>query len=134
MHEPSTTNLPRIRRAASLARYGTCLLLLVMFLGTHLPAVMQPTFSLSDKLIHLVAYMALTVSLLASWELTTGILRPQHYFFVWLSGTVYGAFDELTQIPVGRTCDGFDWLADIAGIAVGLILFRVARPLLYRWL
>lgn len=88
--------------------------------------------SSSDKLIHLVGYMLLTISALASLELSIGELRPQHYFMVWLLGTVYGAIDEVTQIPVGRTCDGLDWLADIVGIVIGLSIFRVARPLLYR--
>ena len=129
------TEVPSHRRqfeqAAMIARYGTGLLLLAMFAGTHLP-LSVPHGASSDKVLHALAYMTLTVSLLASWELSTGILRPTHYFLVWLFGTIYGAFDELTQIPVGRTCDGLDWLADICGIVVGLTLFRILRPVLYR--
>ena len=133
---PESTNIipSRLRLAAQIARYASVLLLLAMFLGTHLPASYSPGVSLSDKVIHAVAYMSLTLSLLISWELSTGVLQPQHYFAVWLFCTLYGAFDEITQIPVGRTCDGLDWLADIGGILVGLVLYRLVRPLLSRWI
>jgi len=133
---PESTNIIpiRLRLAAQVARYASVLLLLAMFLGTHIPASNAPGISLSDKVIHAVAFMSLTLSLLISWELSSGVLQPQHYFAVWLFCTLYGAFDEVTQIPVGRSCDGLDWLADIGGILVGLVLYRLIRPLLSRWI
>ncbi|MCA9230491.1 MAG: VanZ family protein [Planctomycetales bacterium] len=134
MQDSTVTSPQRLRRAAVVARYATGFILLAMFVGTHIPLTGHHGLSNSDKVLHLAAYMTLTISLLVSWEFSTGILRPLHYFFVWLFGTVYGAFDEITQIPVGRTCDGMDWLADILGIVIGLTLFRVFRPLLYRWI
>jgi len=134
MQNSSGVRLERIQHLASWVRIATALLLLAMFIGTHIPLTGAPGIAHHDKLLHASAYMTLTVFLLASWELSAGMLRPQHYFAVWLFGTVYGAFDEVTQIPVGRVCDGMDWLADIVGIVVGLIVFRLARPLLYRWL
>ncbi len=130
----STSIIPsRLRLAALVARYASVLLLLAMFIGTHIPAEIVPGFSYSDKLLHASAFMSLTLSLLISWELSVGVLQPQHYFAVWLFCTLYGAFDEITQIPVGRSCDGLDWLADIGGILVGLILYRLVRPLFSRW-
>jgi VanZ family protein len=36
---------------------------------------------------------------------------------------VYGALDELTQIPVGRYADVYDWLADCAGALAGVAAF-----------
>ncbi len=133
MQESLAVKSRRIRFAATLARLGSGLMLLAMFAGTHYPGDMQLSVSVSDKTMHFVAYMILTLSVLASWELSTGLLRPAHYFFVWLSGTIYGVFDELTQIPVGRTCSMADWLADVIGIVVGLTLFRLVRPLFNRW-
>jgi VanZ family protein len=131
---PSTGITPtRLRLAAQFARYASLLLLLAMFIGTHLPANASPGFTISDKLIHATAFMSLTISLLISWELSTGFLQPQHYFAVWLSCTLYGAFDEISQTPFGRTCDGLDWLADIGGIVAGLTLYRLVRPLASRW-
>ncbi len=136
MQDSPASNLLRLRRAASLARIVTVLMLLTMFVGTHVPIAASTHTSIGspDKLAHLLAYLVLTVVALASWELSIGELLPRHYFTVWLCGTVYGAFDEITQIPVGRTCDGLDWLADIVGIVIGLTLFRIARPLMYRFL
>jgi VanZ family protein len=131
----STSIIPsRLRLAALVARYASVLLLLAMFIGTHMPGRIAPGFSISDKLIHASAFMSLTLSLLISWELSAGVLQPQHYFAVWLFCTLYGVFDEITQIPVGRSCDGLDWLADIGGILVGLILYRLVRPLFSRWI
>jgi len=133
MQETVVVKSRRIRFAA-VARFGSVLMLLAMFAGTHYPGNMQLSVSPSDKTMHLVGYMVLTVLVLASWELSTGLLRPAHYFFVWLSGTIYGVVDELTQIPMGRTCSMSDWLADVIGIVVGLTLFRLVRPLFNRWL
>ena len=131
----STSIIPsRLRLAAQIARYASVLLLLVMFVGTHLPTGFEPGFALSDKVVHAAAFMSLTLLLLLSWELSVGLLQPQHYFAVWLFCTLYGAFDEITQIPVGRSCDGLDWLADIAGILTGLILYRLVRLIFSRWL
>ncbi len=128
------TNLSpeRIRRAAFKARIITLLVLAGMFLGTHFPQFGPQSFSYHDKLCHVGAYLILTVCLLGSWELSAGILQPPHYFAVWLFGTLYGLFDEITQIPFGRQCDGLDWLSDIGGIVAGLILFCFARPLMVR--
>ncbi|MCG8448099.1 MAG: VanZ family protein [Pirellulales bacterium] len=138
MYESSTATIPDFKRAAAVARYTTVFLLFTMFLGTHLPSSIALPMSLSfthaDLLLHASAYLMLAFSALTSWELTIGLLQPQHYFTVWLLGTLYGAFDEVTQIPVGRVCNVADWLSDILGLVVGLILFRITRPLLYRFL
>jgi VanZ family protein len=104
-----------------------------MFVATHFPVAALPYHvSHVDKLIHCLVYMALAFSVLTSWELTVGQLRPQHYFTVWLVGTLYGAFDEITQIPVGRHADVNDWFFDIAGIVFGLTAYRLFSPIMYR--
>ena len=123
---------PRLELAARFSRYFSVLLLVAMFVGTHIPTENVPGIGMSDKLVHFGAYLALSLSVLVSWELSVGVLQPPHYFAVWLAGTLYGAIDEITQTPFGRTCDGSDWLADVAGLIVGLILFQIVRPLIYR--
>ncbi len=129
----STTD--RFQRVASVARYATVALFVLMFVATHIPVRAIPfQISITDKALHCLIYLTLSFSVLTSWEWTIGLLRPQHYFTVWLLGTLYGAFDEVTQIPVGRNCDGLDWICDILGIVLGLTLFRLVRPLLYRFM
>ena len=123
----------RKRKLARLARYATVLLLLALFVATHTPAQAIPyRVANADKIAHCLAYMALSFSVLVSWDLTIGQLRPQHFFMVWLVGTLYGAFDEVSQIAVGRHCDVRDWMSDILGLVIGMILFRLMRPLLSR--
>ena len=134
MSDVAPTHLPRMQRAASIARRATLFLLIATFVATHLPSVGHHSITYLDKLMHIGAYAVLAFSVLVSWELTIGPLQPPHYFTVWLEGTLYGAFDELTQIPVGRICDGLDWLSDIVGIVIGLTIFRLSRPLIYRFL
>ncbi len=125
----NSTPLPR---AAAVMRVATMGLLVAMFIGTHIPSPLQTEISANDKMIHFWAYFSLSLFLLTSWELSIGRLKPIHYFTVWLVCTLYGAFDEITQIPVGRTCDSMDWLFDVMGIITGLIVFRLVRPLIYR--
>jgi len=133
MEQQRTLHLQRIERTAYWARLLTVLVLLTMFVATHIPVSFPRSVpSNFDKIFHFTSYLFLAVCALASWEFTVGMLRPAHYFTVWLLGTLYGLFDELTQIPVGRTCEGADWLADVLGLIVGFALFRLTRPLLYR--
>jgi len=74
-------------------------------------------------------YAALAVVVLAGWELTLGTLQPKHFFAVWLAGTLYGAIDEVTQIPFGRVSDPSDWMADCLGVVIGLVTYLAVRRL-----
>ena len=121
-----------MRRLAARARTLAVLYLLVLFVATHIPLHAVARMPASDKFMHTIAYALLTFAVLTGWELTTGVLQAKHYFAVWLVGTVYGAFDEVTQIPVGRFADMNDWLADVVGILVGLTVFRLSRVWIYR--
>jgi VanZ family protein len=134
MSNPELPTSERIRRFAAHARVLAVVYFLALFVGTHLPPgeIGPPDFS--DKLAHFGGYAILAVLILAVWELSTGRLRPRHFFAVWLAGTIYAAFDEWTQIPVGRTCDMNDWFADVAGIVVGIVVYQLLRPLLFAML
>jgi VanZ family protein len=134
MHEPLPPVVDRRERLAARARTLAVLYFLALFAATHIPMPPDSTIEGSDKLCHLVGYALLTLGVLVGWELTIGVLKPKHYFAVWLVGTLYGAFDELTQIPVGRDCDINDWATDVLGIVVGLLAFRLVRRGLAWWL
>lgn len=121
----------RIRRLASHARVLAAVYFLALFVGTHLPPGQIGAPRFSDKLAHFIGYVGLTVLVLAVWELSTERLQARHFFAVWLAGTVYAAFDEWTQIPVGRTCDMNDWAADVVGIILGIFAYQLLRPLLF---
>jgi VanZ family protein len=100
-----------------------------IFIATHLPhvpvAIAAPS---ADKWEHLAAYAALAF-LLAIWQLYRQPLQWRDLCRIAASVALYGAFDELTQIPVGRHADVMDWFADIAGTVLGLALFAIVQAL-----
>lgn len=106
---------------------------LALFTGTHIPINLKPDVPGNDKLQHLLAYGGLAF-LLGGVILLQFERRGKRR--VLLIGALallalYGAFDELTQLFVGRSCDLFDWLADLGGSAIGLmavvVMFRIRR-------
>ena len=75
----------------------------------------------ADKLVHLGLYLIL--GLLLAWGKTrTGFGGPA--ILLLIMGAGYGALDEWHQSFVpGRDVSAGDWLADTAGVALGLLLF-----------
>jgi len=51
----------------------------------------------------------------------------------WATGLViFALVDELTQMVVGRSCSGYDFLANAAGVIAGLLASSVGRRVLGR--
>ncbi len=100
-----------------------------MFVLTHMPPRNLPGVGMNDKVQHFLGYGALGTLL----YLTIWAFWPE-FRFAWLVVIVvamcYGAADEITQTLVGRTCDFYDWLADVGGsvlAAATLTTFRWAK-------
>lgn len=123
-------------------RQRASLLLLVAYwlalaAATHVPRLPQVVGTSGiDKVCHFAGFFGL--GFLAS--LTVAIWRPASRPLNWinLAGiglllAIYGASDELTQPLVGRSCELADWLADLAGLTMGIASFVVAKTLA-RWL
>ena len=104
---------------ATLVGYG-----LTLFVATHVPRSLPllPPHRV-DKLLHALAFAILAWLLAEAWQRSAGRLSGPHLRAAWLAVALYAALDELTQIPVGRLCSGFDWLADVVGAAAGLLVF-----------
>ena len=68
----------------------------------------------SDKLVHLVAFGALAFPLARTGRIG---LAP-----VFIGASVYGGIIELIQPSFGRSADMQDWIADIAGVGLGIVL------------
>lgn len=82
----------------------------------------------TDKIAHFGAYavfgLLLAVALLES--------AAKSWFALGI-GSAFGALDELHQRTVpGRTADILDWVADSAGVTVGLLCLLLARRLYHR--
>ena len=102
---------------------------LAIFALTHLPSHHLPRATGYDKLHHAAAFggLAMVLCLAASGM---GRAGAKLFLIVILLGAVYGGIDELTQQLVpGRTADFFDWLADVAGLLLGIGIFQILRQL-----
>lgn len=94
-------------------RWGLLAFTALLFTVTHIPpdGLPRDPFPLFDKTIHFGAY--------AVWGVLAGMGGGDRRRWLVL-GLAFGALDELTQPYVGRHADWFDWLADAAGVGVGL--------------
>jgi VanZ family protein len=125
---PDSTNAARVRRwaAAALIAYW-CLI----FTLTHIPVVPTGLPAHSDKVAHLLMYLGLGF-LLAWWLHIAGRVGVRLFVTVLFIAAVYAALDELLQVPVGRTADIRDSLADVAGAIIGFACFLTTRTIMQR--
>ncbi len=98
---------------------------LALLIGTHLPqeTPLVPVVR-SDKLAHLTAFAVLAWLLAATWQFSAGRLSAAHLRWLWIAIAIYAVADEWTQQFVGRQASAADWLADMAGVLIGLAWFR----------
>lgn len=77
---------------------------------------------INDKILHFAGFTV--IGLLTVWRLGDGgrRIRPAALFGWFLFLVMYGLFDEATQELVGRTFEWYDWLADCAGGAFGMLV------------
>ncbi len=115
-----------------MARIASCCLVvywLAIFTGTHLPGSSLPGITVSDKVLHALAFTGL--SFLLAWALPTMKNGLTHVAWAAAIAATYSCIDELTQMFVpSRSCDIFDIAADCVGIAVGLSSYLILRQLL----
>ncbi len=105
---------------------------LLLFVGTHLPPnQLLSSLRVSDKLVHACAFAGL--AFLIAWAVPTNSSKlHQNVLIAALIAIVYAVLDELLQIPVGRTADWLDFLADCVGIFVGLTTYSLSRAVILK--
>jgi len=105
-----------------------------LFFVTHLPLPKLPYVPVTDKTAHLVSYFLLACALMVSLTLSrrSRWRADDPAVLVLVMLMLYGAIDEISQIPVGRSCEMADWCADIAGAAAGVVLVSLATRR-WRW-
>ncbi len=93
-------------------------------IATHIPASRLPRTGVSDKFLHAAGYFVLSgLFWLTLWvHGVTGVKRIALIFFTMLA---YAAIDEITQPLVGREDSLGDWLADVTGAIIALILLEL---------
>jgi VanZ family protein len=115
---------------ATISKVALGLYVLVLFTATHVPPntpFLPPEIGHIDKLYHFTAYAILAALIATTWQLSSGVLTKGQLVCLWIVILFLGAVDELTQIPVHRDCDFWDWVADACGSAAGLWAFASLR-------
>jgi VanZ family protein len=100
--------MPTAKITALMSTLG---LAVVIGILTLIPAPLPITVPGTDKLHHLLAFAALVfpiAALVPSWLVPATVLAA-----------CYGGLIEVVQPFVGRYGDRVDWIADLAGIAIG---------------
>ncbi|CAN5544006.1 hypothetical protein BH10PLA1_BH10PLA1_17760 [soil metagenome] len=94
---------------------------LAIFTLTHLPPSKLPPVPVNDKVEHMTAFGLLGIFLFAALQ-TTRLRRGQAVALLIAIVMFYAVVDELLQVPVGRTCDIHDIYADLAGLAMAVVM------------
>jgi VanZ family protein len=104
---------------------------IAIFTLTHLPPSDLPKVNVNDKVEHFVAYGILGGLIF----LTIWAYRPEFrhgWLLVVVLAMCYGAIDEWLQLAVGRTCELADWVADVGGSVLVVMLLQGLRWGLWR--
>ena len=98
-----------------------------IFILTHIPVPRIAGYSgMSDKTMHFLAYLALIFFLWLAFSPYQGVNWKK--LKVWMLFTViiwYGVVDEWLQGFVGRNSDPADFLADMTGAVLGLLILSI---------
>jgi VanZ family protein len=112
---------PRVWLAA-LVVYWT-----ILFVATHWPHWPNDMPMLAggyvDKILHFAAFGLLALLMVWVVQLHGIRLTTRTLFVLWIVIAVYGMADELLQLPVGRSCHFYDWLADVVGAASAMWVY-----------
>ena len=96
----------------------TAVLTVAMLWPIHQP---PPATDGTDKLVHLIAFAALAFPLARTGRI--GLIP------VFVGASVFGGLIEVIQPSFGRSADMQDWIADIVGVGLGIMLALLYRRL-----
>lgn len=102
---------------------------LALFMGTHLPAAVDFSPEVNDKVKHFGAFFVLGFLMC---YVTNSPLKLKRFLAIAAIGMTYAAIDETTQhfIP-GRYPDRMDFVADSIGLWAAIIFYVIARHFYY---
>jgi VanZ family protein len=103
---------------------------LLIFTLTTIPTTHIPDVGIGDKISHFLAYfgLAILVDLTLQFQLRFPKMNSSPHIYTLIFVTVYGLLDELHQLLVpGRMCALDDWIADIIGGIIGILLLVILK-------
>jgi VanZ family protein len=98
---------------------------LLISVGTVIPVKILYKYTINDKIEHCIAYFILSIFIILfnSMQGKFAILRKHPFLFSFLFIALYGMFNELAQLYIpDRFCDFYDWLADVIGALIAIML------------
>lgn len=99
---------------------------LIIFIGTSLPSdELSNIIELGDKIKHFIAYfvLAILLGLNLHFQEKWKNVSINYLLYTYIICTFYGILDELHQILVpNRSAEFYDWIADLLGSTMGIIL------------
>jgi VanZ family protein len=108
----------------------------LIFIVSSIETVQLPDlgFEMEDKLFHALAYFIFGISIsLFVPPILKNVSTKKILLTTFLIGIIYAGSDEIHQYFVpGRTCDVFDWLSDVAGIALSLTCYKLVHRIVQR--
>ena len=95
-----------------------------IFYFSSMPTIMKKLpFPMFDKILHIIAFIIF--AFLASGALWENRITKHIVFWAIVLSAFYGATDEIHQLYVqGRQCSIYDWIADIVGAIIGVLIAR----------
>jgi len=89
--------------------------------------VVEPKIDFFDKIVHVGAYLILTLSWLLSYRSRSTAKSLKSHFLIAIAVFVYGIIIEVLQgtITSNRQADFYDIFANLVGITVSFLIFAV---------
>jgi len=115
MRHLSAANIADLR-TRNIDIYATVVIAVVIGMATLTPVEELPAVSGSDKLYHLISFAILTLPI--------AIIRPRAVWVIFILSVVYGGAIEVLQPLINRNCELADFLADVAGVALGMAMSK----------
>ncbi len=121
---PSGTARLWVRRSlmTAVCVYGVILIAATHWPRLDAPRIWSPLFP-PDKTLHIVAYAVLATLTMIAFVVCPGGFRPR-IWHVLLALAGFALIDEITQPLVGRAAEPLDFVADLAGIVVGIVIAK----------
>jgi hypothetical protein len=112
----------KLRQKITLAIVAVYWVALLVVTHISIPKIVYQAH-VSDKWIHFLAFMNLVFLLWFSFSPDDKVnWRGRLVWLLLLVVCAYGGLDELTQPYFGRTCDLYDFLANVAAVITGLFI------------
>ncbi len=80
-----------------------------------------------DKIVHLCFYITLNFLLQTLFAVKYAVERLSSMLIISISAILYSVAIEFVQLQVGRECSVYDVIANMIGVTIGLVIFKLPK-------